>query len=223
MLANIGKQFKGLIFEDDGSETQAQTQGKATQVQHSTIGLGGRTSVAQVDGVNPEYVAAIKKATFSRSTALTSLMSAADKLAAIIPDPATRLKSAHAMTGEGRTVRQITEAVDIHLSDVDGEELRFKTMINKKIESEVGALETQSGTLDQRIGQSQADIQSMQTRIGQLTQEIGEMTTEKQAVVQSIQTKRSDLDQAAAQFQAAAAAVKAELNANKQAIVSTLV
>lgn len=213
MFSNLGSKLKGMVFEEDPSTPVA----APAQV---AVG-GGQTPQAAV-GVNPEYVAAIKKNTFARNTALTSLLSAADKLSAVIPDQATRLKAAHTMTAEGRTVRQIAEAVDIHLTDVDGEVLRFKTVVDGQIKSVVGALQAHIDRLTAQEAQAQSDIENAKAQIDALTKEIVQLSTERASSLQQLQTKRDELDQALVQFNVAANSVKAELSAHKQAILSSL-
>lgn len=173
-------------------------------------------------GVNPEFVAAIRKAVMGRNTALTQLMATADKMSNIIADPQLRLKAAYAAAGDGRSVKQIIDAVDVHLSDVDGEELRFKTAMDGKVHAELAPLEQQHVALAGQIKSSQEQIASLQARIIELTNNIGTMTQQQAEASTAIANKRQELSTMADSFKAAAAAVRSELQANKATISSAL-
>jgi hypothetical protein len=173
--------------------------------------------------VNVDMVAAIRKAVFGRNTAFTQLLTASEALADVIPDPTMRLKAAHKTGGAGRTGKQIADAVDVHLQDVDGEELRFKTMIDGKIQTEVGLIEQQAQQASAQATQASAEIEQLQQRIGGLQKLIGDLTTKAATASAEGATKRAELDGALGQFKLAANAVRMELNGSKSAILSTLV
>ena len=97
--------IKSAVFVEDPSAPSKVVPAKA--VMAGTVGMTGISTAPLTTGVNPEFVAAIKKTVYGRNTPLTQLMSAADKMTAFIPDPATRLKAAFASAGDGRTVQQI--------------------------------------------------------------------------------------------------------------------
>jgi len=215
--------IKGAIFEDDGSTPE--TKQPQAQPPQPTQGVpSSLTSAPQVipTGVNEQFVAAIKQAVFSKSTALTSLVHAADSLKDIIPDQTTRFKAAFKTSGAGRTVQQITSAADIHLADIEGEELRFKAAVDAKLGNEIAQAEGRAQqaaqgiqSLQMQIEQLQRQMTEAQTRIGQLTQE----QAEQQAVAQS---KRTELELTSAQFKAAAAAVRNEIQALRQTVTTAL-
>ena len=173
--------------------------------------------------VNADMVAAIRKSVFGRNTAFTQLLTASDALADVIPDPVMRLKAAHKTGGAGRTGKQIADAVDVHIQDVDGEELRFKTMIDTKMGNEVGALERQSQAATTQAQQFGSEIEQLQARIASLQRDIGELNLKASGLLHDASTKRSELDGAQAEFKVAAQAVRTELNGSKSAILSTLV
>src|SRR5574343_471788 len=110
--------IKGAIFEDEpGSAPKAAAPAAAPVAQPAQA---GSPVVYATPGVNMDMVTAIKKAIFSRPTPFTTLMAAADKLSSIIADSNLRLKAAFATASEGRTAKQVADAVDVHLVDVDG-------------------------------------------------------------------------------------------------------
>lgn len=173
--------------------------------------------------LNTDMVSAIRKAVFGRNTAFTQLLSASEALADVIPDQVMRLKAAHKTGGAGRTGKQIADAVDVHLQDVDGEELRFKNMIDGKAQAEVGSLEQQAQQASTQASQASAEIEQLQQRIGALQKMIGEMNLKSSNLTAESITKRAELDGAMSEFKLAAQAVRNELNGSKSAILSTLV
>ena len=173
--------------------------------------------------VNADMVAAIREAVFGRNTAFTQLLTASEALADVIPDPTMRLKAAHKTGGAGRTGKQIADAVDVHLQDVDGEELRFKNMIDSKVQSEVGTIDAQAQTAASQAQQAAQEIEQLQQRIGGLQKLITDMNGKAAELSAQSAVKRSEFDAALAQFKVAATAVRTELNGSKSAILSTLV
>ena len=173
--------------------------------------------------VNADMVAAIRKAVFGRNTAFTQLLTASEALADVIPDPTMRLKAAHKTGGAGRTGKQIADAVDVHLQDVDGEELRFKNLIDSKIQNEVGAIDAQVQTATSQAQQAAAEIEQLQQRIGGLQKLITDMNGKATELSAQSVAKRSEFDVALSQFKVAATAVRTELNGSKTAILSTLI
>lgn len=173
--------------------------------------------------VNADMVAAIRKAVFGRNTAFTQLLTASEALADVIPDPTMRLKAAHKTGGAGRTGKQIADAVDVHLQDVDGEELRFKNMIDSKAQTEVGTIDAQVQTATAQAQQAAQEIEQLSQRIAALQKLIGDMNTKATELSAQSVTKRAELDAAQAQFKLAANAVRVELNGSKSAILSTLI
>jgi chromosome segregation ATPase len=134
-----------------------------------------------------------------------------------------RLKAAHKTAGGGRTGKQIADAVDVHLQDVDGEVLRFKSMIDQKTASDVGTMQAQFDQTAAEIAAAQAAIGAAQQQISDLTAAIIAKQQQGVQLTAQIQTATADLKSSQLQFEAAAQAVRNELNGSKAAILSTLV
>ena len=206
--------IKGAIFEDDPAASP--TTAPASQPTAATAISPTLTSAPSLAaGVNPEFVAAIKKAVFSKATALTALVDAADKLNNIIPDPVTRFKAAFATAGSGRTVQQIAAAADIHLADVEGEELRFRAAVDAKLGTEITQLEASASSAATQIANLQRQLEETQQRIIQLTQQQAEAAA-------LAGQKKVELHTTSEQFKAAAQAVRNEINSLRQTVVSSL-
>ncbi len=221
MFDSIGKSLKGMLYEDTGEAAPAATQ-QANASKARPMGVTGQT-FAPMATVNQAMVDAIKKVTYSRNTAFTQLIAASETLSDVIPDPTMRLKAAFKTTGAGRTGRQIAEAVDVHLSDVAGEVRKFDTMIDGKMATEVGAIETNAAQAQRQLDQAANEIQSLSQRIQQLQSSMPDLQTKVSQAQIEVSQKRHELEGAKHDFKMAADAVVAELNNSKQAIVSTLV
>lgn len=217
---------KGMLYDEDpnavksAAPTAAVGLGSLTQPSQPGTPM---TSMPMAAGVNPDMVAMIKKVTFGRNTAFTQLLQASEALADVIPDQVMRLKAAHKTAGAGRTGKQIADAVDVHLQDVDGEEMRFAAAVKQKADTEIAGVESQATLATQQIQNAQLEIQQAQQRIADLTANIGQYSQTAATAQATVAAKRAELDQATAQFKIAANSVRNELNASKSAILSTLV
>jgi len=209
--------LKGVIWNDPAAAPAASTKPTAAAAVPGTA-----PALAAAPGLNTEMLAAIKKAVFGRNTAYTQLLTAAEALADVIPDPTMRLKAAHKTGAAGRTVQQITAAVDVHLQDVDGEELRFKTMLDQKAQEVGGNLKRQSEVARGQATAAAAEIERLQQRITELTTAIAEQNTLAAQADASYNEHTAGFAKTEQEFKAAAQAVRAELIAGKTAISTTL-
>jgi hypothetical protein len=214
--------LKNMIFEEDPNEVKPAAHAQAAPTFTNGQLAPASPGFTTTPQVSPEFVTAIRKVVLGRNTALTQLLGAADKLTTIIPDPTTRFKAAFATAGNGRSVKQIAEAVDIHISDVDGEELRFKAAIDQKVASEVGTLEQRAQLAAQAIQSAQQQIEQAQQRITELTQQIGRQQGEQAQAQAEANAKRNEIEQASVQFKLAAQHVRHELQSHKTTIMSAL-
>ena len=206
--------FKSAIFEED-PQAPANPKAGTPTVTVTSGNIAAGQAIPMGSTVNPEFVAAIKKAVFGKATALTSLVEAAEKLATIIPDQATRFKAAYATAGNGRTVQQIAAAADIHLADIEGEELRFKAAVDQRLGMEIQQLETSASSAASQIKSLQEQIASAQQRVIELTQQQGEAAA-------GASQKRMEQQLVSDQFKAAAQLVRNEIATLRQAVVHSL-
>ncbi len=212
--------LKGAIFEADPAE-----EAKNTAPPAPSAGTQARTAAVMsgmAAGVNPEFVAAVRKAVFSKTTALTSLVQAADSLAEIIPDPTTRFKAAFKTAGAGRTVQQIAAAADIHLADIEGEELRFKAAVDAKLGAEIQQHEAQAAQAAQGVQSTQQLIENLQRQITEAQARIGQLSQAQAEHAAAAMTKKSELQLTSDQFKAAAASVRNEIQALRQSVLTSL-
>lgn len=222
--------IRGAIFEEDPNapanskaKPAASSSAPTTHTNAaSPAGVAATMSVMSPSSANPEFIAAIRKAVFSKPTALTSLVTAADSLAEIIPDQTTRFKAAFKTSGAGRTVQQIVSAADIHLADIEGEELRFKAAVDNKLGSEVRALEQQAQGAAAQMQQTQRLIEQLQRQLSEAHSQLGTLQQTQAEATAKVAAKRVELESTSAQFHLAADAVRAEINALRQTVTSAL-
>lgn len=201
---------KGAIFE----ETPTNAPIPAPVAAQPT---GTHTSVTPVSvGADPEMVSAIKKTTLARKTAYTALLEAADKMTTIIPDSNTRIKAAYAMVaGEQRTVDTIVNALDVHISDVDGERMRFTQQTSQLFANEVETLKAQAASLD-------ATNEQLRNQIASLTQQVTDNAAKSATLLAQATTRNTELEQAAARFTVAAQQVRSEFEQQRVSLSTIL-
>ena len=220
----VWDKIKGSIFESEGDTETAAPAKPGAQPTGAPQGAAPKPGMTYVPAptVNTAMVDAIRKQTFARNTALTALITASEALVDIIPDPVMRLKAAHKTAAGGRSAKDISDAVAIHMQDVDGEELRFSKTLEATVNGEVGTLNRQAEAAEQAAAAANNEIASLQQRINMLHQQAGENATKATTLRAEAQARHSELAQHEAEFKAAAQVVRNELNGHKNTILSTL-
>lgn len=140
----------------------------------------------------------LQKVILARKTAYTGLLESAARLESIIPDPNTRVKAAFA-SGEGRTVQDVTRAIDVHISDLDNERIRFGRSSEAQLVSKRNTPLAQAQDNRTKAEQCTQEIQSLEARIEQLranhaslleqAQEAETAASNAEAEIQQVQTK----------------------------------
>lgn len=211
------KAIKGFLYEEDPAQAAAPQAAPAqTAATTATIPTQPGQAVAAPIATSPKQaiVEAIRKATMSRNTAYTQLARAADALHDLIPDQVMRLKAAYRTSGAGRTAQQIAEAIDIHLQDIGGEELRFHQMIESKLATEVEGRRRQAQAAADAARSAHEQIQALEKLIIEKNEEATRISGEAAQV-------SLDLQQSHADFKLAARQVRTELEGAKALIIST--
>lgn len=214
--------LKGLVFEEDPKAAATPTAAQP-QVAAQLAGAAPIIAAPATVGLNTAMIEAIRKATLSRNTAFTQLAQAAEALADLIPDQTMRLKAAYRTNGAGRTAKQITEAIDVHLQDVSGEELRFNSMIETKLRTEVGSLNQLAADAEAAVNSDHARIEQLTAQIATLQQDIVQKTAMANQAKIDAATRAAEIEQSRNEFKAAANTVRTELEVMKNAITTTLV
>lgn len=209
--------FRDLIFERT-EEPEAAAPASPAQAKPFT---GNFTP--PLTSANAEMIATIKKATLARKTPYTALLEAAEKLVGVIPDQTTRLKAAYAMIGsESRSIDQISKAIDLHVSDVDGEKMRFLQATKNQRTSDIGSLQSSVDSLRKNNVDLEKEIADIQVRLQQLNSTVTENNRQINASTAEITTKDAGISDMERQFEVAAQQVKDEFDQQRRVILSTL-
>lgn len=208
--------IKGALFEDSAPAPLA----PAAQPQ-ATPGQAV-TPTAATPAPNNEFIVALRQAIKARQTAFTNLLAAADKLASIIPDPATRLKAAFATVGEGRSPREVIDAIAVHIADLEGQKLQFSRAVETQRAAAIGQLQAELDNAKTSSETAQSQIASMTQQIAQLQQLIATNTTRAGELQAQLTSESARFTTSTQQFEAALIIVKQELEGQKAAVLSTL-
>jgi predicted nucleic acid-binding Zn-ribbon protein len=217
----LGK-LKGLIFEEDGSSKAPQQPQVATPIGTSPVAATpGAVQAAPI--ADDKFVQALRSAIKSRQTAFTALLATADKLANVIPDANMRLKAAYAtVAGEGRDVRSILQAIDVHTADLESQRMQFTRQAEDAMKIAVGSKQAELDTIDPSISSAQQQIQALTAQISSLNESIAQKTIRKSELSTEIATEQQRFAGAKQQFETALTIVSSELNGQKAVIQSAL-
>lgn len=172
---------------------------------------------------NNEFVTALRNAIKGRATAFTALLQAADKLAGIIPDPNTRLKAAFAtVQGEGRGLKEVVGAIEVHMSDLEGQRAQFTAAMEKQKSQALGTLQGELQGLQPANENAQRQIASMSEQIQQLQALIGKNSARAGELQGQINAEGARFSTSQQEFETALTIVKSELEGQKTAVLSTL-
>lgn len=151
-------------------------------------------------GFDPEMIAQLQAVVLKRATPYTALVEASGRLAGIIQDEATRFKAAYATISSGgaRTIANISQAIELHCTDLDMEGKRFEQAMNSQLADRVTKVKASADT-------ARAAAQTLTERIADLQRQAAEA-----------QAKITELLGQAASSDAEASAAEAELVAVKQ-------
>jgi chromosome segregation ATPase len=195
----------------------------AREAAGATLAVKPATPFQMPTTVNDEMVAAIKKATLGRKTPYTALLEASEKLLGVIPDAVTRLKAAYAMVGtESRSVGQISKAIDLHISDADGERLRFMQASKQKRDAEIGSLQSTIATQQAEFSRLQKEQEDLQKRLQDVQAGMAMATAAIQSATSEVSTREAEISKVEQQFDEAAKQVKNEFEEQRRVILSTL-
>ena len=186
-----------------------------------------RAAVAVSKGensVNQHMLATLREKISSRSTAYVTLIDAAQRLASVIPEETTRLKAAFAMvSGEGnRSVASITQAIDVHIADLEGERIRFKQASVTQTNVKPAALRKQADTLAAQSAASTAQIERLQTEIAKLQADIVKNTAQCRDLTAQADQADTEIASISAAFDRTVDFLKNDLAARKAALSSIL-
>lgn len=214
MLDSLKRFAAEHILADDG--------GRPVEASKPVATGQGTTFSTPATAANNEFLTALRTAIKARNTPYTSFLSQFDRLS-MIPDPATRTQAAFAtIQGEGRGVRELLQAVDVHLADLESHRMQFAQALERQKTTALGALKTELDGVGPANQAAQQQIESLTQQIAALTQQIGTRQARAVELQASIATEGARFDQQAAQFDAALGIVKSELESQKTVLGTTL-
>lgn len=208
--------IRGALFEEDPNAAKPQA-----SVANPAV-VAAPTNVGTAVSTDNTFVAALRQAIKARASAFTNLLTAADKLSSIIPDPATRLKAAFATVGDGRSPKEVIDAITVHISDLEGQKLQFQRALEGQRATKLGTLQAELDALKPANDNAAAQIASMTQSIQQLQQLIANNTARATELQGTITAESANFTASAQQFEMALTIVKQELEGQKTAVLSTL-
>jgi outer membrane murein-binding lipoprotein Lpp len=173
------------------------------------------TTSAPVSAVDPDMVATLQKVIDSRKTPYTALLEASQKLASVIPDETQRLKAAFVTVSGDRSLGDIVKAIDVHVSDLEGQVMRFRQTTAAQISTKVGAKRAQVETFT-------AEAERNKTEIDRLTARNVEIGTQVQTLTAQADADEQEIGAVETRFEAAVTFLTNNLTATKQHLSSVL-
>jgi len=216
--SSLLKKLGGFFVElDETAPVKVQPKVQAVNVQSGISPISGPS-------LNEEMLASLQKKITSRSSPYVTLVETAEKLAQVIPDDMTRIKAAFAMVGSGggRTLQSITQAIDVHIADLEGERLRFKDASDKQIVAKSGDLRQQSTALVDKANEAASRIESLKSEIVSLEAFIDQNTAQARDLTTKADASEVEIKSVADQFNQAVDHLKTDLTAKKSSLSSLL-
>lgn len=180
------------------------------------------TSAAVPSTVDSEMLSALEATINNRKTPYTALLDASVKLESAIPDENVRIKAAYAVVGNGRTIDAILNAIDVHISDVEGEKLRFNSTTTKQIEEKCTGPRLQAKQLEESNTNITTRIAHLQAEIAKLGETCTEQTNKAVALVQQADLAEAEIRSVQAKFESAVELMKTKLLQKKSTLASII-
>ncbi len=208
--------LKGFIFEED---TNTKTN-QAPAPSSSSVSTGTPVQ-ASAPTIDDEFVQALRAALKARSTAFTALLNNADKLSTVIPDANMRLRAAFQML-EGRGLKEILGAIDVHSADLESQRMQFARQAEEASKSAIGSKQLELDTIDPAIQNAQQQIEMLTRNIAALNETIAQKNSRKAELTIQISEENQRFESAKQRFETALTIVKSELEGQRAIIQSAL-
>lgn len=211
---------KGAIWNEDPSERKSQTPPQPTKAAAPAGTTPAIQPISFNTSVNSEMVEALRAVIQGRKTAFTALDEQAAKLESIIPDVVTRMRAAFATVN--RPAKDVIQAIDIHISDINGEVMKFKSHSTAEKAGQVGTLRAQAKALVDSAPSITAQIQELEAKATQLREQLTINATKANDLNAQADTAESKFTTAEVAFEASAKSIITELETQKQSFLSTI-
>jgi hypothetical protein len=183
------------------------------------------TFVAPVNSLapDPDMIAQLQTVVTKKASPYSAFLESAATLDGIIPDETMRLRAAiKVVTGDGkRTFEQISSAIDMHISDVEGQRLLFKGAADSRRRSEVDAPKQRAESLRNQNVQIQSQVEQLEAQIARLRDQAVQQDAEASQLDAQAQAAEADISTNEHRFGLSVDYVKNELAAKKQ-LISTV-
>jgi hypothetical protein len=220
------KGFVNKYIVDVGEAAPAQEAPKSQAVNPTppTAGASPATTYVAAPTVNPEMLHLLNKKVLDRKTPYTALLDASTKLEKVIPDADTRVKAAFTMiSADGaRSISSITQAIDLHVSDLEGERLRFKQSTEAQVTAKVASARAKAAQLTSSADSDRQQIEKLQQQITALQERIASSTAEAQQISNQADADEQSIRSIEQQFNDAVDFAKSELSSRKASLAAVL-
>ena len=204
-----------LVWQDDNLARRASTAAQTPAATPSSPAQ--QTAPAALSGLAAELMSVV----MNRPTAYSSLADAVAALSAVPMDESTRFASAFAVLQktQQRTVEQIAQAIDVHLSILESEKTRFSTQSASAEADEVASrlkeaqsLAASSDEADKQIARLRAETEA---QVRKIEDDKRVMQERAAALSREAESRRQSIAQRVGEFNASANAVEAALLSDK--------
>lgn len=173
--------------------------------------------------VDQDMVDILTAVSLKRQTAYTAFIEASKKLEAVLPDENTRIRAAFVtVNGEGRSLEQMLQAIDIHAMDVDSEVDKFIRTAESNAKTEVDAVNLKANSLIKENDDIERQITDRQNQIADLTARKQENSTTSQNLFAQATDAEHKISSVKFEFTKAADYVRENL-ADRKAMLSALI
>lgn len=144
-----------------------------------TIGQAGMVlpSTAAYQTHDADMYEVLKKTVQSRQTAYTALLLTSESLRQVIPDETQRIKAAFVTSSNGRPPADVLKAIDVHLSDLEGDRTRFGHQLAAQTTEKVDGPRRQAEAQRGRISGINDHITQLKNEIANLENQITDTHT----------------------------------------------
>lgn len=217
--------LKSLVIEEDPKDASAKPAQPTPQGVQQGLPSNQPAFVPQAyqPEVNNQFVDALRTTLKNRSTAYTALLTGADKLAAYIPDQTMRFRASYdQIKTEGRGVKEIAAAIEVHAQDLSSQQMIFSQALDKERAKTVGEFEAELRRLEPANANAQQQIQNMEAQIVKLREQMSGTAQRQLELQQQIAIENDRITTSKQQFDTAMNIVKSELDAQKNIVLTAL-
>lgn len=214
---SLFKKVLGTVVEFDEDKSQA----AAPAVASTAVPAGATVTTSVYDA---EMLETLNKVVTGRKTSYTALVETSAKLSAVIPDETQRLKAAFVtIAGDGqRSLGDVIKAIDVHVSDLEGQLTRFSQSSDLQLKQKSGALRAQAQTLQHEVEANLNEIATLTARIASLTQRNQEASGQASELARQADAAESEVKAVTERFSRTVQYAVADLQRKKQQLSTVL-